>query len=124
MTNYCYFELPPGRVTVAYTVTPRLAPGWRGFLGRLEARVDWGVALCGPNDVFDPEVGMGLAEARRLLHLEGRRSLVSRGRAGTFTLDWDEYMNCVRLGVDTLTIVEIVRTLVPKPGAWHKITQH
>lgn len=80
-----YFNMFPGQGMVMFKVTPCVKWRW-GCIPTIRMRVDFGVSLCSPRDVYDTSYGKDLAENRIYAFLEGRDNLVRRGLAGSWTM--------------------------------------
>lgn len=82
----------PGRALIVYQATPLLPWGFLSLFRKPKVRIDWGAALCSPNDSWDEEKGADIAVSRLDAYLGGRENLRSRRLAGTFYLPWDAFV--------------------------------
>lgn len=81
----------PGQGLVVFKVTPYVR--WRWYcIPQIRMRVDFGVSMCSPLDVYDPEYGRILAEERLHAFVNGRTNLAERRLAGTWTMDREPWL--------------------------------
>ena len=123
MTTFIRKNHFPGQALIAYRVTPVFRWGWLGLFFRPKVRVDWGVALCSPEDTFDEELGCDLAEQRLDAYIDGRERIAKRGFAGTFYFPWKDYVEMERQGSVASCVLQVFEEvpLVYVPKRWAKL---
>lgn len=118
-----YFDFFPGQGMAMFRVSPCIK--WKWFIPVVKVRVDFGVALCSPRDVFDFDEGKTLAYNRLEAFIEGRENLRDRGLAGSWTMshkDWNEVLRAKReqeFLLDTL----VDNFPITRPWSWEQVIQ-
>ncbi len=116
-----YFDLFPGQGMAMFRVSPCIK--WKWFIPVVQVRVDFGISLCSPRDVFDFDEGKTRAYNRLQAFIEGRENLRERGLAGSWTMSPNDWYEVLRMKCEQEFLFDTLMRNFPitRPWSWERM---